>query len=49
MITLIPNFKDPCNPNPCKNGACSKIIDGNVVVVQCSCPDGFIGSLCEMS
>ena len=32
---------DPCNPNPCGNGANCEVTENNVAV--CTCPDGMIG------
>lgn len=44
-IILIPGI-DECMSSPCRNNAtCTDMVDG----YNCTCSDGFMGELCEIS
>ena len=40
---------DPCSPNPCQNGGSCSATGSLLSDFECSCPDGFSGTLCEVA
>ena len=45
MLFFCPEIPHPCHPNPCKNGAKCKELQGGEY--DCECPPGTSGKHCE--